>query len=189
MCRLICRHMFHYRCWASAVEAGPNRNQERTATCPNCRGRGHVISCWHYMDTSISTQIDHNTGMEAPNLLNTPPMLSAPTTPRRIMGIPDEIARSLAPLLHTPERTTAQHYQIGTPSSTSQDRGSPSQPSPGMLDEEERYVVIPNTFTDANEWVVGCTGFRRESADNRQSNDVQRGDTPAERKSQLYYWI
>ncbi|MFM7987239.1 MAG: hypothetical protein ACKPKO_48795, partial [Candidatus Fonsibacter sp.] len=24
MCRLICRHMFHYRCWAAAVEAGPS---------------------------------------------------------------------------------------------------------------------------------------------------------------------
>ena len=63
MCRLICRHMFHYRCWAAAVEAGPSREQERTATCPNCRGRGHVISCWHYLDTSISTQINPTTGL------------------------------------------------------------------------------------------------------------------------------
>ena len=124
------------------------------------------------MDTSISTQIDHNTGMEAPNLLDVSPTLPAPTIPRQIMGVPEEIARSLAPLLHTPERTTAQHYQIGTPSSTSQDRGSPSHPSPSMFDEEERYVVIPNTFTDANEWVVGCTGFQRECAGTRQGEST-----------------
>ena len=74
MCRLICRHMFHYRCWAAAVEAGPSRYQERVATCPNCRGRGHVISCWHYMDTSIATQINPATGIEIPNLLTAPPM-------------------------------------------------------------------------------------------------------------------
>ena len=104
MCRLICRHMFHYRCWAAAVEAGPSREQERTATCPNCRGRGHVISCWHYLDTSISTQINPSSGLEVPNLLNLPaPPAMPPITPRRPMDVPDEIARSLAPLLHTPE--------------------------------------------------------------------------------------
>ena len=27
MCRLICRHMFHYSCWTQAVAAGPARNQ------------------------------------------------------------------------------------------------------------------------------------------------------------------
>ncbi|MFM7978612.1 MAG: hypothetical protein ACKPKO_04790, partial [Candidatus Fonsibacter sp.] len=66
------------------------------------------------MDTSITTQINPVTGMEAPNLLTEPP-LPAPATPRRPMDVPDDIARSLAPLLHTPERTTAQHFQIGTP--------------------------------------------------------------------------
>ena len=46
MCRLICRHMIQYRCWAAAVAAGPLReHQEHVATCPNCRGRDHVISC------------------------------------------------------------------------------------------------------------------------------------------------
>ena len=171
MCRLICRHMFHYRCWAAAVEAGPSREQERTATCPNCRGRGHVISCWHYLDTSISAQINPNTGLEVPNLLNLPaPPAMPPTTPRRPMDVPEEIARSLAPLLHTPERTTAQHFQIGTPSPVSHGRGSPDyrHELSSSADEGSTYVVLPNTFSDANEWITGYTGFQREATGNRQ---------------------
>ena len=115
MCRLICRHMFHYSCWTQAVAAGPARNQERVATCPNCRGRGHVISCWHYMDTSITTQYNPATGREAPNLMNPtrtepvpafPAVSAAPQTPRQ-SRVPKAMARRLAPQLHTPERTTA----------------------------------------------------------------------------------
>jgi hypothetical protein len=40
MCRLICRHMFHYACWTQTVATGPARNQERVDTCPNCQGMG-----------------------------------------------------------------------------------------------------------------------------------------------------
>ena len=71
MCRLICRHMFHYACWTQTVATGPAMNQERVDTCPNCRGRGHVIYCWHYMDTSIAIHISPATGREAPYLLDT----------------------------------------------------------------------------------------------------------------------
>ena len=86
MRRLICRHMFHYACWTQTVAAGPARNQERVATCPNCRGRGHVISCWHYMDTSIVTQFNPATGQEAPNMLEAlgaELVNVAPQTPRK----------------------------------------------------------------------------------------------------------
>ena len=86
------------------------------------------------------------------------------------MDVPDEIARLLAPLLHTPERTTAQLFQIETPYPICRDRGSPSQHHElsCSTDEEGGYVVIPNTFSDANEWVIECTGFQREVIGNRQ---------------------
>ena len=92
------------------------------------------------------------------------------------MDVPDEIARLLAPLLHTPERTTAQHLQIGTPSPISRDRGSPSQLSPST-DEEGGYVVIPNTFSDANKSVIGCTGFQCEVPGTRQVNSASPSPT------------
>ncbi|MFM7855562.1 MAG: hypothetical protein ACKO96_27460, partial [Flammeovirgaceae bacterium] len=85
-----------------------------------------------------TTQFDPTTGNKAPNVLLAPPLPPAPITPRRLRGVLDEIACSLAPLLQAPERTTAQHFQIGAPSPTLQDRGSSSQPSLGILDEEEK---------------------------------------------------
>ena len=95
------------------------------------------------------------------------------------MDVPEEIARSLAPLLHTPERTTAQHFQIGTPSPNSRDRGSPSQHHElsSSADEEGRYAVLPNTFSDANEWVIGCTGFQHEVTGHRQVNSASSSPT------------
>ena len=77
MIRLVCRHLFHKDCWWRQVESatrhaaehGHYPNQEAVPTCPNCRGRGHVISCWHFMDRSLRTQYILP-GQQAPNLLN-----------------------------------------------------------------------------------------------------------------------
>ena len=62
--RLICRQMFNFQCWVSAVGAGPTDDQARTVTCPNCQGRGHVIGCWRYIDTSITTRLTHVQGQK-----------------------------------------------------------------------------------------------------------------------------
>jgi len=151
--------MFHYRCWAAAIAAGPGPNQERAVTCPNCRGRGHVIACWNYMDTSITTQFNPQTGQEAPNHLGE----SEPQTPRGPVRFRTAVIQS--PIQQrTPDRCAAQHYQIGTPSSPSIAWGTPT---PGELDEE-RFVVIPSTSTYANEWTMGCTGFSPGTAEDRQ---------------------
>ena len=136
MCRLICRRTFHYRCWTAAVAVGPlHERQGHVATCPNCRGRCHVISCWNYMDTAVTMQIHPIYGLPLRNLLDEGP---APTTPRNPPRIPDAVA---AQLLQTPEPNTAQHYQIGSPSSewgTASHSESPYQASPQPLDETIR---------------------------------------------------
>ena len=146
MRRLICRHMFHYQCWVSAVVAGPRRDvQERVATCPICRGRGHAIACWSYMDMSITTQTHPVSGTPLRNVIED----LSPTTRRSQPRIPEAVAMQL---LRTPGQNTAQHYRIGTPSS---DWGAAS---PHQSDETG-FMVIHSTCTDANDWVVGQTGF------------------------------
>ena len=94
------------------------------------------------MDTSIVTQLNPATGQEAPNLLGTfgaELVNVAPQTPRQTRA-PEAMARRLASQLLTPERTTAQHFQIGTPlSSVSAGVGSTSE----YEDDTDRgYVVI-----------------------------------------------
>ncbi len=66
--------------------------------------------------------------------------------------------------LQTLEMNNAQHYQIGAPSSPSIALGAPS---PCELDDEG-FVVMPSTFTYANEWTMGCTGFAPGSVEDRQ---------------------
>ena len=128
MCRLICRHTFHYICWAAAVAVGSGPNREQTATCPNCKERGHVAACWNRMDTFITTQPNPQTGQEAPNLLGAP----EPQTPRRPVRIAAAVTQR-PDQLHTSERDNAQQYQIWTPSSQSIAWGTAT---PGELDEE-----------------------------------------------------
>ena len=120
------------------------------------------------MDTSIVTQLNPATGQEAPNLLErvgAELVNVAPQTPRQTHA-PEAMARRLASQLLTPERTTAQHFQIGTPlSSLSAGVGSTSE----YEDDTDRgYVVIPSSFTDANEWVTGNPGFSQGPAGDRQ---------------------
>jgi hypothetical protein len=114
------------------------------------------------MDTSITTQLNPATGQEAPNLLETfgaELVNVAPQTPRQTRA-PEAMARRLASQLLTPERTTAQHFQIGTAGV-----GSTSE----YEDDTDRgYVVIPSSFTDANEWVTGNIGFSQGPAGDRQ---------------------
>ena len=50
---------------------------------------------------------------------------------------------------------------IGTPSSV-------THALPILQPEEELLIVIPNTFTDANDWVSGQTGFGQGGAGDRQ---------------------
>ena len=138
----------------SRTEPGESRTGSHMS---KLQGRGHVIACWNYMDTSITTQFDPRTGSEAPNLLER----RAPHTPRTPPRAPEALARSVAPLLYTPERNHAQHFMIGAPSSV-------THSSPLMQQEEELVIVIPNTFTDANDWVSGQTGFGQGGAGDRQ---------------------
>ena len=161
MCRLICRYMLHYRCWTAAVAAGPlHERQEHVATCPNCRGRGHVISCWNYMDTAVTTQIHPISGMPLRNLLDEGP---APVTPRNPPRIPDAVA---AQLLQTPEPNTAQRFRIGSPSSE-WGTASHTDSRPHSSWTRRDLCVIPSTLSDANDWVVGQTGFGTEASDRR----------------------
>ena len=80
--------MFHLDCWKQTCEKGPaahasserdqrGRQRENFISCPNCRGRGHAIACWRYMDPNISTQVlptgrhqTSSTDAQAPNLLD-----------------------------------------------------------------------------------------------------------------------
>ncbi len=135
------------------------------------------------MDTPIVTQFNPAMGHEAPNLLETlraELVNVAPQTPRQTRA-PEAMARILAPQLLTLERTTVQHCQIGTPlSSLSAGLGSTSE----YEDDTDRgYVVIPSSFTDANECVTGNPGFSQGPAGDRQvesqvpcSHNLPRGD-------------
>ena len=74
MVRLVCRHMFHLNCWRSACGMGPSVPEDRrarghTVTCPNCRGRGHAIACWHWIDPAIITQVDPVSREQVPNII------------------------------------------------------------------------------------------------------------------------
>ena len=126
------------------------------------------------MDTSITTQFNPATGREAPNLLEPAradpahtalAVIVAPQTPRQTR-VPEAVARRLAPQLHTPERTTAQHFQIGTPISSPSAGGTST--SEYECDTDRGYVVIPSSFTDANEWVTVNTGFSQGPVGDRQ---------------------
>ena len=126
------------------------------------------------MDTSITTQYNPATGREAPNFMNptridpvqiVPAVSAAPQTPRQ-SRVPEAMARRLAPQLHTPERTTAQHDQIGTP--VSSPSAGVASTSEYEYDTDRGYVVIPSSFTDANEWGTGSTGFSHGPAGDRQ---------------------
>ena len=150
MCRLICRHMFHYQCWASAVAAGPRQDaHERVATCPNCQGRGHAIACLNYMGTSVLTQTRLVSGMPLMNMMEDP----SPTTLRGQPRIPEK--RQPCNCCAHPSR--AQHSTIGLA------HPHPIGEQPPPYESETGFVVIPSTFTDANDWVVGQTGFRADA--------------------------
>ena len=81
-----------------------------------------------------------------------------PVTPRNQPRIPDAVA---AQLLQTPEPHTAQQYRIVTPSSA---WGTASLTASPYQSDETGILVIPSTLSDANDWVVGQTGFGSETA-------------------------
>ena len=55
--RLRCRHMFHANCWVDLCNNTPNpSNVLSNPSCPNCRGPGHVIATWDFIQVGIPTQ-------------------------------------------------------------------------------------------------------------------------------------
>ena len=80
VCRMPCRHIFHFVCWDSCVANRLQQQQERQqqqqqsttlnnpGNCPNCRGAGRVIAIWDYIESGADTQ--EVNGHLAENLLN-----------------------------------------------------------------------------------------------------------------------
>ena len=51
VCRLPCRHMFHYDCWERYVlhhRATPHARP--VPDCPNCRGSGRLVAIWRFIE-------------------------------------------------------------------------------------------------------------------------------------------
>ena len=65
VCRLRCRHMFYCQCWEDltrAAAAQPRGQMPRIRDdCPNCRGRGIMLTTWEYVDPALLFQMVEET--------------------------------------------------------------------------------------------------------------------------------
>ena len=56
-CRLKCGHAFHAECWVECLNHGPlGTDQQTEASCPNCRGKGVLVSAWQWLDSRMLFQ-------------------------------------------------------------------------------------------------------------------------------------
>ena len=60
-CRLACKHMFHTSCWLRWNTAST------THDCPICRGPGHVVASWAYVNPTLITQFSGRQGQQVAN--------------------------------------------------------------------------------------------------------------------------
>jgi hypothetical protein len=140
VCRLMCRHCFHWACWDDMVRV---RNLD--ALCPNCRAPAHVIALWHF----IGTRPDLSQGQ--PNLITV-------TTTHHNIATPVQSEREEASSsrdrsvegghqpLHTEESETVQSETAHSET----DRSRSIQA--GEASDAEMYPTWPSTESDARQW-------------------------------------
>ena len=54
--RIRCRHMFHAQCWQEYYSRAEGPAGAEEHECPNCRGPGHVLASWNYVEVGPVTQ-------------------------------------------------------------------------------------------------------------------------------------
>ena len=128
VCRLMCRHCYHWACWDDMVRV---RNLD--ALCPNCRAPAHVIALWHF----IGLRPDPSQGQ--PNLITA-------TTVHHNIATPLQSETEDAPSAPQPPHPEA--YETA-PSETIQSENFQSEEA---TDDAEMYPTWPSTESDARQW-------------------------------------
>ena len=154
--RLTCRHVFHGDCWTRLMMSEPSAT---SIECPNCRGPGHLIAMWNYIDPLELTQPG------APNLL-----YMADTHPNAMpsgYGTPNSTATAAdAPGSPSVDQVPTYTGDLGS-------TGTSQALRPPWLN----WVVLPSTWQDAEEWVPATS-----AGSNAQSYHVETrlpGNRPA----------
>ena len=135
--RLMCRHVFHGDCWTRYMMSDQGTP---TIECPNCRGSGNLIAMWNYIDPTEITQPG------ATNLLS------------QVQGgqEADSFPTAAESRFSTPNSNLS--MAVGGLSDMYDSRAADPTTAeairPPWLGDSEtpHWVVLPNTWQDANEW-------------------------------------
>ena len=141
--RLMCRHVFHGDCWTRFMMS---ENTSPTIECPNCRGSGVLIAMWDYIDPLEITQ---------PGAIN---LLSHMQSGRDTEPHSPTVAESRFSTPNSNMSMVVGMSEAMTYEGLTDDATTAAAIRPPWLGDAElpHWVVLPNTWQDASEWVPGA---------------------------------